>query len=419
MSKDEKLSTKIKWSIILLSFAGQLAWAVENQYFNLFLYNEIAPVPMYVSLLVAITAVVSTVTAIFMGALSDVKGKRRIFMLIGYSLWAFTTAVFPLAGLFRPVILAVTIAILFDSIMTFFGAMANDAALNAYVTDVTNTQNRGKITSLMEIMFLIATLIIYGFAGFIIEAVGYYMFFYIVGALVALIGIPGALFAPEPEDLRPSTLSYWETIKSTFNRTAITNNKNIFLILLGSALWGIAFNVFFPFVLIYLEHFLLIPIFLASILIFVALLISIIAAYPVGKLVDKFGRKKIAIGAVFLESVSLFLFAFSELIVFIAITAAIWVFAMVTWDIASKTWVRDLLPEDKRGQFSGYFILFNVLIGMTIGPLIGGVISETYGIPIIIEGIAGFIPPPIVFVVAAFLMLLVLIPIIKAKEFEK
>jgi hypothetical protein len=56
MSKTEKISTKIKWSIILLSFAGQLAWAVENQYFNLFLYNEIAPVPMYVSLLVAITS---------------------------------------------------------------------------------------------------------------------------------------------------------------------------------------------------------------------------------------------------------------------------------------------------------------------------------------------------------------------------
>jgi len=419
MSKTEKISTKIKWSIILLSLAGQLAWAVENQYFNLFLYNEIAPVPMYVSLLVAITAVASTVTAIFMGALSDVKGKRRIFMLIGYSLWALTTAMFPLAGLFQPVVLAVTIAILFDSIMTFFGAMANDAALNAYVTDVTNTQNRGKITSLMEIMFLIATLIIYGFAGFIIEAVGYYVFFYIVGGLVAFIGIPGALFAPEPEDLSPSTLSYWETIKSTFNRAAIANNKNIFLILLASALWGIAFNVFFPFVLIYLEHFLLIPIMEASIVIFVALLISIIAAYPVGKFVDKFGRKKIAIAAVLLESVSLFLFAFSELIVFVAITAAIWVFAMVTWDIASKTWVRDLLPEDKRGQFSGYFILFNVLIGMTIGPLIGGVISEVYGTSIIIDGIAGFIPPPLVFIVAAFLMLLVLIPIVKAKEFEK
>jgi MFS family permease len=419
MSKTEKISTKIKWSIILLSLAGQLAWAVENQYFNLFLYNEIAPVPMYVSLLVAITAVASTVTAIFMGALSDVKGKRRIFMLIGYSLWALTTAMFPLAGYFRPVILAVTIAILFDSIMTFFGAMANDAALNAYVTDVTNTQNRGKITSLMEIMFLVATLIIYGFAGFIIEAVGYYVFFYIVGGLVALIGIPGALIAPEPEDLRPSTLGYWKTIKSTFNRTAITENKNLFLILLSTALWGIAFNVFFPFVLIYLEHFLHIEIFLASIVIFVALLISIIAAYPVGKLVDKFGRKKIAIGAIFLESISLFLFAFSELIVFVAITAAIWVFAMVSWDIASKTWVRDLLPDDKRGQFSGYFILFNVLIGMTIGPLIGGLISEAYGTSIIIEGIAGFIPPPLVFIVAAFLMLLVLIPIVKAKEFEK
>ena len=200
-SESAKISSKIKWAIILLSLAGQLAWAVENQYFNLFLYNEIAPVPFYVSLLVSITAVASTLTSIFMGALSDVKGKRRIFLLVGYSLWAITTAIFPLAGLFYPVILAVTIAIIFDCIMTFCGSTANDAAFNAYVTDVTTLKNRGQIGSIMEIMFLIATLIVYGFAGFIIESVGYYIFFYIIGAVVGLIGIPGAILAPEPENL--------------------------------------------------------------------------------------------------------------------------------------------------------------------------------------------------------------------------
>ncbi|MHA1491016.1 MAG: MFS transporter, partial [Promethearchaeota archaeon] len=144
MTEQTKLSRKTNLSIMLLAFAGQLAWAVENQYFNLFIYNEIAPIPSYISLMVAITAVASTLTAIFMGAYSDRVGKRRIFMIVGYVFWAITTAIFPLSGIFEPVVLAITIAIIFDSIMTFFGATANDAALNAYVTDITTLENRGK-----------------------------------------------------------------------------------------------------------------------------------------------------------------------------------------------------------------------------------------------------------------------------------
>ncbi len=418
-SKSAKISSKIKWAIILLSLAGQLAWAVENQYFNLFIYNEIAPVPFYISLLVAITAIISTLTAIFMGAFSDVKGKRRIFLLVGYSLWAITTAMFPLAGLFQPVVLAVTIAILFDCIMTFFGATANDAAFNAYVTDVTTLENRGQIGSILEIMFLIATLIIYGFAGFIIESVGYYIFFYIIGAVVGLIGIPGAILAAKPENLKPSKAGWWKTIRITFSKNELKNNKNYFIILIAVAIWGISFNIFFPFLMIYLEHYLNISINIASILVFIALLTSIIAAFPIGKAVDKLGRKKLAIGSVCLESISLILFALAENIIFIAITAVMWVFGMVIFDIASKTWIKDLYPEEKRGQFSGYYILFNVLIGMTIGPLIGGFLSEEFGTPIVIDGIPGFIPPPIIFIVGGIIMLFVLVPLIRAKELKK
>ncbi len=182
---------------------------------------------------------------------------------------------------------------------------------------------------------------------------------------------------------------------------------------------GYIVNIFFPFLMIYLEHYLNISINIASILVFIALLTSIIAAFPIGKAVDKLGRKKLAIGSVCLESISLILFALAENIIFIAITAVMWVFGMVIFDIASKTWIKDLYPEEKRGQFSGYYILFNVLIGMTIGPLIGGFLSEEFGTPIVIDGIPGFIPPPIIFIVGGIIMLFVLVPLIRAKELKK
>jgi len=194
----EKLSKRVLLSVIFLSFAGQVAWAIENQYYNVFMYNAIAPVPMYVSYMVAASAIVATLTSILMGALSDVKGKRKIFLQVGFLFWAITTAIFPLAAVFRPVIVGVIMAITFDCIMTFFGSTAYDATFNAYVTDVTTLENRGKIMGIVEIMTLVAVLLSYGAAGFIIADFGYFVFFYIVGGLVGIFGVLGAFIAPEP-----------------------------------------------------------------------------------------------------------------------------------------------------------------------------------------------------------------------------
>ena len=83
--------------------------------------------------------------------------------------------------------------------------------------------------------------------------------------------------------------------------------------------------------LIYIEHFLNISLDVGSILIFIAFLVSIILAFPVGKLVDNLGRKKVVIFSVVFESVSLLLFAISREFVFVAITASMWLFGYVAW----------------------------------------------------------------------------------------
>jgi len=414
----EKIPRKTLLSITLIAFAGQIAWGVENQYYNVFMYNAIAPVPLYISYMVAASAIVATVTSIFMGALSDVKGKRKPFLFIGFILWTITTAIFPLAGLLRPVILAVITAILFDCIMTFFGSTAYDAAFNAYVTDVTTLENRGKAMSIIEIMTLVSLLIVYGVSGFLIAWLGYFDFFYVVGALVGIFGITGAALAEEPENIRPLNISVVEHIKSTFSGEKLGEYKDFFLVLSGAGLWGMATNVFFPFIIIYLQHYIGLSIDFASILVFIALLCSIIASYPIGMLTDKIGRKKIAVASVLLESLSLFLFAMSSDLLSLIITGILWVLFMTTWGISSGTWIKDLYPEEKRGQFSGYFILFTVLFTMVPGPLIGGWLASEYGIPIVIDGQPGFIPTPIVFMVAAILILLTIIPLIPAKDLK-
>lgn len=415
-----KITFRVILGVILLSLSGEIAWAVENQYFNLFIYSVIAPVPLYVSLMVSITAAVSTFTTFFLGAYSDMKAKRRIFLMIGYIFWSITTAIFPLAGLFHPVVLAVTIAILFDSIMSFFGAMANDAVLNAYVTDVTTVKNRGKISSIKELMFLLALLFVYALSGYIIEAINFYNFFFLIAGVVAVLGIPGAIVTPEPKNLVPNKIGYWSTIKETFSFKLLRENHDFAKIQISGAFFWIAFNVFFPFIIIYLEFRLGIPLFEASILIFIALFISILLAIPMGYVTDKIGRKKVAIGAVIIEIIGLFFFSFSrgiEDFIYIAFTSSLWVFGMISFNVSSRTWLKDLYPEEKRGQTHGYYLLFTILGGMTIGSLLGGFLAEIFGTSYTSpEGVAGFIPPALLFMIASFMMILALIPLLFAKE---
>ncbi len=203
----KKRLTRPLWiALLMLGFAGQLAWAVENQFFNTFLYNEITPDPRPISWMVAITALVATLTAILMGALSDRMrtrwGRRKPFLVIGYIAWGIITALFPTSANFGTVSAGVFMAILLDSLMTFFGSSANDAAFNAYVADVTTVENRGKVTGALEIMKWVAILIVYGGAGIVIDLVGYPVFFYIIGGMVLLVGLVTAPLIKEemPEE---------------------------------------------------------------------------------------------------------------------------------------------------------------------------------------------------------------------------
>ena len=118
-----KISAGIWLALILLGFAGQLAWGVENQFYNTFMYNEITPDPRPISWMVSFTALVSTATAILMGTLSDRTrtrwGRRKPYLIGGYLLWGVFTAVFPASATFNSISMGIFIAILLGpSLMT-------------------------------------------------------------------------------------------------------------------------------------------------------------------------------------------------------------------------------------------------------------------------------------------------------------
>jgi MFS family permease len=409
--------TKRTWiAITILGFLGSLAWGVENQFFNTFMYNTITPDPRPISWMVAASAITATVASIFMGALSDrVRHKwgRKPFLLIGYVGWGITTALFPTAAFFHSIGLAIFVAILVDCVMTFFGSSANDSVFHAYIADITTMDNRGKVMGVLQILTWVALLIVYGGAGIVIDAFGYFAFFYMVGGLVFILGLISALLLKEPPlPHEKPTGSYLSQIANTFKWATLKKQRDLFLLLISITLWGIAQQVFFPYLLIYINHYLKIPTLQASLIIFVAILFGGIAtAYPLGLLADRWGRKKVALIAVVAEMVGLIAFSLAHSVIGLMLTGILWLAPISAWTIATSAWSKDLFPEDKRGQFGGYVILFSVALTMVPGPLLGSWLTTTFGVPTILDGKAGFIPTSLIFQVGGIATLLAAIPI--------
>lgn len=419
MTKSE-LPKKVLASIILLGFAGQIAWTVENQYFNVFLYNVIIPDPVYISYLVALSAATATVTSILVGAYSDARvtrwGKRRPFLLLGYPIWGVVTALFPIAALLRPAVVAAWFAILWDCVMTFFGSTAYDANFNAYVIDATTVENRGKVMGIVSLLGSVALLLIYSFAGFFIERYGYFNFFYLVGGVVSVLGTIGALLVVEPPHPAGESSGVLLRIKESFSREFIRKNRDVFTLLLASGIQGIGYQVFFPYILLYLQHYLEFPLDLASILVFIALLIGVVVAIPCGVVVDKVGRRNVAIVCLLLGCAALYAFSFAKSVPETLTLGIAWVSFLTCNGVALGTWLRDLYPEEKRGEFSGYNILFGVAFTMIPGPFIGSWLIQMYGERRIINGEVALIPAPVIFQAGSIIMLLSIPLLLKVRE---
>ena len=96
--KKNALGGRIWAALLSFGLIGQIAWVVENMYFNVFLYNTITGDTQMIAAMVAASAVVAAVTTLAVGALSDKLGKRKPIIVIGYLLWGLSVMAFALVN---------------------------------------------------------------------------------------------------------------------------------------------------------------------------------------------------------------------------------------------------------------------------------------------------------------------------------
>lgn len=413
------------WILIIFGLIGQIAWSVENMYFNLFVYDTIAPNLEVVTLMVQLSGIAATVTTLIAGTLSDKAGNRRAFIAYGYIIWGVTVALFGFISTENMAVLfsttpdkALTIALVFvvvgDCIMTLFGSTANDAAFNAWVTDNTQESFRGKVEGVLSVLPLVAMLIVAGGFGMLVEGIGYQALFCALGGVITVCGIVGVFMIKDSPSLqKKGTL---KDIVYGFKPSVIKENVPLYLSLAIIGIYGIACQIFMPYMIIYMKTYLHFEVLDYSIVFGLAIGLGAVLNVIFGGMTDRMDKAKllyVAAGVLAFGLAGMYFSHFDNKIVtmvvfglfgFIMITGYILVAAL------SGALVRDYTPEDNAGKLQGVRMIFSVLLPMLIGPMIGNAINKAANIPLVNAGADAmttqYIPAPGIFLAGAIVSLL-------------
>ncbi len=416
-----------KWAtLLLIGLFGQFAWTIENMYFNVFLYKTISTDPGYIAAMVGWSAAAATLTTLLMGALSDRVGKRKAFICFGYILWGFSTAAFGYvtpenaARLFpgaEAVASAAILVVVLDCVMTFFGSSANDAAFNAWVTDNTDAGNRGRAESVLAVLPLLSMLIIFGAFDGLTQQGKWRTFFNIFGLAVSAVGLLSFILVKDDPALKPRREGNVRELLYGLRPAVIRQNPELYLSLAAFCLFSVAVQVYFPYLIIYMQYYLGFDDY--AIVLGVVLILASVISVLAGRWIDRVGKLRFsfpALGVMFVGLLALYLVR-SRLGVMIMGTVMMGGYMMLMAVLSAN--IRDWTPEGKVGHFQGIRMIFQVLLPMIAGPSIGAAVIRSNPKTYEELGRIKTVPTPGIFLAAALVLLLVLIPVLLLKKREK
>ncbi len=430
-----KLPGKTWTIIVLLALMGQVAWAVENNFFNLFIQDAFGASLSDVALMVSASALTATATTLLVGVWSDRAGRRKVFVVVGTLIWGLSICAFAVlqnvsAALARDAAaaatLGITLTIVFDCIMTFFGSLANDACFNAWMTDITDDTNRGRVEGVNSAMPLLSMLVVFGGAMFFMivgddgsVTYDYPLFFTIIGAIVIATGVAAAVLMEDSHPEPRKGDGYFTELAYGFKPSSARGNRMLYLVLAAYCVFAIAMQVIMPYYVLYLR----LPYILGENYVFVMAPCIVIAAVFTmfyGRLVDKRGFS-------FAIILPLILFLAGCAILTVMVNApGVFVGSMLMLSgylgavACFGAAIRNNTPLGHVGAYQGIRIFMVVLVPMLVGPWIGSAISASSG-AVVGFGVVGdgFTPSSLIFAGGAAVALLTFIVLFLIRRVEK
>jgi len=389
-------------SVVLFSLVGQVAWVVENMYFNVFIYNMFSASASDIALMVGASSVVATLTTVFIGALSDKLGKRKAFLSFGYILWGISIISFALirkdtvgaiiGSSLSVSSVCITLTVIMDCVMTFFGSSANDACFNAWLTDMTSDGNRGAVEGVNAMMPLMAILVVFGgFMSFdLTKPSSWSIIFLIIGITVIAIGVLSIFIMQESSSKKQENKGLIQNILYTLKPSTAKEYLPMYLTLLAFAIFGISIQIFMPYLIIYYE----VSLSLSNYVLIMAPAIVIAGAVTAvyGRCYDRLGFGASISPALVCLALGYLLLGIFENVATVFIGSLLMMTGYLSGMAVFGAKIRDCTPENKAGSFQGLRIVGQVLIPGLIGPAIGAAVLKGAEVMVGGDGTTSFIP---------------------------
>lgn len=440
-AKSTPLGKKIWACAIVFGLIGQIAWVVENMFFAKFgqdLFDTRGNLYFTVTtLMVILSAVTATATTIFAGGLIDKTGKRKPFITVGYVLWGVTIMLFAAI----PIDFSddrswgiITVLVVLDCVMTFFGSTANDAAFNTWVADVTDVSNRGKVNTILSVMPVIATVLVFGIGMFTYDSgatvtnelgevikvpiferdpLNIKLFFIIMGIFPMIGGLLSFFMMKDASGIvKNSNPNYLKETFYGFRPSVVKENKMMYVTLGTVCLLGIAQQIFMSYLINFIEKTLGITNYILPLA--VIIVVGAVITGVLGVFFDKCGRKHfyypllaiLVVGAIvvycmkFMDS--------SAYLPILIVGGSVLLGAILSVSGALTASFQDYIPKGAEGRFQGVRMCFTVLIPMALG--IG--IAQAVGVNSLDAHSAGQMQPPFeLFLAAAIVVACAAIPL--------
>ena len=401
MEKNKKLGGKFWLALTIFSLMGQVAWVIENMYLNVFIYDKFSASPDDIASMVAASAITATLTTVFMGALSDRIGKRRLLICGGYILWGLSIFSFVLVDQFvSAAVLGVTLTILLDCVMTFFGSTANDAAFNAWLTDSTDSSNRGKAEGINAMMPLVAVLAVFGGFMFLNSENQYYwtIIFSIIGVLTLIIGVAGFFLIKEPK-MEKAEIGYLNSILYGFKPSTVKTTPVLYIALAAFIVFNISIQIFMPYLIIYYEKSLQMDNYV--LIMAPAIVLASVVTALWGKLYDKKGFTFSGVLSLAMLIAGYVILFFTRTMVPVFIGSLLMMSGYLSGMAVFGALIRDNIPMEKAGSLQGIRIFSQVLVPGVVGPMIGKWVLKNAEKITNGDGTESFVPNANIFLAAA------------------
>jgi len=386
----------------LLYMGDYLFFFFEQNYFNTYLDHVLYLPEFFISIMVSLSATVGLLSMPLWGIASDNTrtkyGRRRPFLLFGI-MAGFGMVLFSFAYLlFGRTEIAYIWCLIIDVLLIGIASNAFLVAERSLIPDTVEVEKRGRANGIINSISYIGLLIgvtflllgneLFGIpdprpgaSGTIITQDGHMILLSTGGLLFAIVGIIGFFFIKEkPVSELPEKKKFFTELKRTFNITELKSHKEFFKIVLALVIFQSGISSIMPFLFIFI---------FAQGLSTLQLLLGIAIAFPfvfiatnyLGRMSDKFGRKRFVPISMLIVSVGFLIMPFASgnyILFMIGLPfVLVGVLALVT---PLNAWSQDLLPEDKRGKFTGILNIVNT-VSQIIGSNAGAIIAVVFGIP--------------------------------------